>query len=512
MTQPAQQAQQNQPTPQQVFEEGHRLLRMGDVFEASKRAGMLRQHFPDDIPILALHGFVLAQMGVHPQALSDLIKAAQLTEQGLKDDKEENQARPRIVDQLIRLCVQICRSSIEIGEFKAASEAIEQALTWDPDRGDAIAAKAELLARQGKPDDGLKLIAQGEKDMLDSKPMVLSKAKILLSINDTDASAFETVLNELDTESQVSGIGALELGEILRTIGAVSDRLKNHEQAFGAFRRAAKLRRGSYDARNHTMMTTKIIGEWKLDTIAKLAKPEQSGERYVLLLGAPGSGTSELGELLAQLEDVTVLGPLETMSSIGVRNLNARQGVLRPVPFEPSKLRGDQLKEASATYVSQTTYMMPEQISRGIDTHPLNIPLAGAASAFLPGLNIVMCRRDPMESTLACYCGAMIGNHPYAGDLIDAAGFVGDCHRMLDHWSSILGDDSIGANMVEVNYSDLAKDPKKVAAKVAREIGLNARATAFKLVPSFDSGPGAHPQDYASFTKVIEGFFAPLEA
>ena len=75
-----QQQQGNQPTPAQVFEEAHRLLRVGDVFEAAKRAGKLRAHFPDDIPILALHGFVLAKLGVHAQALSDLIRSAQMTE------------------------------------------------------------------------------------------------------------------------------------------------------------------------------------------------------------------------------------------------------------------------------------------------------------------------------------------------------------------------------------------------------------------------------------------------
>lgn len=505
-------AQQAQPTPQQVFEEAHRLLRMGDVFEAAKRAGKLRQYFPDDVPILTLHGLVLARMGVHPQALSDLIKAAQLTESGLNNDKEENQARPRIVDQLIRLCVQICKSSTAIGEFKAAHESIEQAITWDPDRGDAIAAKAELLALEGKADEALALIAKGQKDMLESMPMALSKAKILLDTEGTKNDAFEAVIKELETEAEVSGRSAMDLGDLLRAIGMVSDRVGNHDQAFGAFRRAANLGRGSYDPRSYTMMTTKIINDWSGKTMEKLAKPAHSGERFVLVLGAPMSGAKELGDLLGQLDDVTVLGPLETLAGVCVRNLNARQGVLRPAPFEPAKLRGAQLKEAGESYIAQVEPMLKESAARGIDTHPLNIPLAGAAASFLPGINIVMCRRDPMESTMACYCDAMIGNHPYSGDLINAAGFVADSNRMLDHWAQTLGEESIGANIVEVNYTDLANDPKKVAAKVAREIGLDARATAFKQIPSFDRGPGTHPEQYASFAKTIEGFFSPLDA
>lgn len=510
MNQPANQA--SQPTPQQVFEEAHRLLRVGDVHEAAKRAGKLRAHFQDDIPILTLHGMILAKMGVHPQALSDLVKAAQLTEHALKNDEEENPSRPRIVDQLIRLCVQICRSSCAIGELKAANESIEQALKWDPDRGDAVAAKAELLALEGKLDEALKLIAKGQKDKLDLLPLVLSKARVLLLNEKPDTSALKEVCKELETEAQVSGLGAMDLGDLLRATGMVHDRLDEHDASFNAFRRAAKLKRGTYDPRTYTMMTTKVIMDWTSANISKLMRPAASGERVVLVLGAPGSGVNELANMLGQLDGIKVIGPIESLSSVGVRHLGAKQGVLRPVPFEPTKLRGAQLKDASDAYLGHMNAMMGATATRGIDTHPLNIPLAGAAAAFLPGVNIVMCRRDPMESILACYCSAMVGNHPYSGDLFNAAGFVADCNRMMDHWETQLGEESVGANIVRVEYADLIKDPKKTAAQVAKNIGVDAKPTSIKHVPVFAKGPASHPESYRQSTKAIAGFFNPASA
>lgn len=500
-------AQQNQPSPQQVFDEAYRLLRVGDVFEAAKRAGKLRAHFPDDIPILSLHGFVLARMGVHPQALSDLIKAAQLTESALKSEDDENPSRPRIVDQLIRLCVQICRSSCAIGEYKAADEAIEQAIKWDPDRGDAVAAKAELIAKQGDHAKALTLIENGLSDKLDSLALVLSKARVLLDSESADTKALTETAKELETESQESGLSAIDLGDLLRALGMVYDQIGEHDQAFNAFRRAAKFRRGSFDAQAHAMMSTKVVTDWNAQNMGKLMKPEESGERFVLLLGAPMSGVEELADLLGQFEDATIIGPLETLSSVCVRHLGARQGVLRPVPFEPTKLRGNQLKEAASEYFKQISAISSQEATRFVDTHPLNIPLAGAAAVMLPGINIVICQRDPMESAIACYCDAMVGNHPYAGDLVNAAGFVSDCNRMLEHWIAVLGDEAVGANVVTVNFNDLANDPKKTAAKVAREIGLDARATAIKHTPSFDRGPGTHPDSYKLFTKPIDGLF-----
>lgn len=498
----------NQPTPQQVFEEAHRMLRVGDVFEAARRAGTLRRHFPDDAPILTLHGMVLAKMGVHPQALSDLIKAAQLTERRL-DEEAENPARPRIVDQLIRLSVQICRSSLAIGELAAAEEAIENALKWDPDRGDAVAAKAELLSAKGKPGDGLKLIEKAQQEQLEELPLVLSKARILLSMSAVDDETLSAVETELEEQVKGSGLAAIDLGDLLRAAGMINDRLGKHDDAFNAFRRAAKLRRVNYDPRTYTMMTTKVIHDWSAANMAKLVRPEQSGEAFVLVLGSPHSGAEQLARMLGQLDGAAVVGPLETLSGVCIRHLGAKQGVLRPVPLEPQKLRGAQLRDGGAAYAAQVQAIAGEGARRMIDTHPLNIPHAGAAALMLPGVHIVMCRRDPVESTLACYCDAMIGNHPYASDVLNAAGFVADSNRMLDHWAQVLADESVGANVVEVQYSELVADPKAAAVRVAGAIGLDANTDAIDSTPEFTGGPGDHPEDYKNYMKQAMDLLGP---
>ena len=507
-----QQAQGQQPTPAQVFEEAHKLLRVGDVYEASRRAGKLRAHFPDDIPILALHGIVLAKLGVHAQALSDLIRAAQLTEDALKNDEEGNPARPRIVDQLVRLSVQICRSSMAIGEDPAAEEAIENALNWDPDRADAVGAKAEMLGMQGKRDEALKILGQGFKDKLDTMPLVLAKARVLLMDEKPDEEALREIIPDLENEAGVSGLAAPDLGELLRVLGQAHDRLDQHDDAFNAFRRAARLRRGRYEPRNYTMMTTKIITDWSLERMGKVIQPEPIDSSHTLLLGAPHSGVDQLAAMLAQFDEVNNVGPLETLSAVCVQHLGARQGVLRPVPFEPQKLRGAQLKDAGASYVMQVRTLSGDPVSMCLDTHPLNIPLAGAAALMLPGINIVLCRRDPIESALACYCDAMPGNHPYAGNLLDTAGFVADSNRMLDHWAKILSDEKIGANIIEVDYNELVEDPAKTAARVARDLGLDARATSVKQLPSFPAGPASHPEDFKNYTRQARDLLEPAEA
>jgi tetratricopeptide (TPR) repeat protein len=507
-----QQAPGNQPTPAQVFQEAQRQIRVGDLYAAARRAGKLRAHFPDDIPILALHGFVLAYLGVHAQALSDLVRSAQLTEEALKKDEEGNPARPRIIDQLIRLSVQICRSSIAIGEEAAATEAIENALQWDPDRADAVAAKAELLAYQGHVEDALGLIEQGFKDKLETMPLVLAKARILLGDESTYEDQLKAIVPLLEEEAAVAGLPAIELGDLLRSLGHVHDRLENFDDSFNAFRRAARLRRGKYDPRTYTMMTTKVIADWSLENLSKVIKPEPTGSSHAFILGSPHSGVEQLGELLGQLDGFTNVGPLETMAATCIQQLGAKQGVLRPVPFEPQKIRRNQLEDAGKSYVMQVRAIAGDPFSTCVDTHPLNIPHAGAAAMMMPGVNIVVCRRDPTESALACYCDAMPGNHPYAGDLLNVAGFVADSNRMLDHWTEILGAEAIGANIIEVQYDELRNDPAGTAARVATQMGHDAVASAITQLPAFLSGPATHADDFNNYTKQIRDLLEPASA
>lgn len=508
-----QHANAQQPTPQQVFKEAHQLLRVGDVYEASRRAGKLRAHFPDDTPILALHGMVLAKMGIHAQALSDLIRAARQTEEALKNDEEGNPARPRIVDQMIRVSVQICRSSVAINAYPAAEEAIENALQWDPDRADAVAAKAELLAAQARRDEAYALIQQGFDDHLDAMPLTLAKARLLFNDEHAGDDQLREIIPALETESSVSGLPVPELGELLRALGMVHDRLGQHEEAFNAFRRAARLRRDRYDPRHYTTMTTRIITEWSAQNMKKLVKPDHPGQRHTLILGAPMSGVNQLGEMLGHFDACTLLGPLETLTLVGVQHLGARQGVLRPVPMEPTALRGKQLRDAGQAYIQQAEAIAGDESSIRLDTHPHNIPLAGAAATMLPGINIVICRRDPLEAALACYCDAMAGNHPYAAELLSAAAFVADSNRMLDHWTQTLGDDSIGANIIEVRYSELAQDPGQTAVRVAQAMGIeDVSADEIERLPDFPAGPGTHPEAYRGFTKQIRDLLEPASA
>tara|TARA_R110000868_G_scaffold411617_1_gene706253 strand:- start:337885 stop:339414 length:1530 start_codon:yes stop_codon:yes gene_type:complete len=502
--------QQQQPTPKDFFEQAKRLLSVGDVFEASKRAGKLRAHFPEEPPILAIHGFTLAKLGAHGPAIADMRKSSKLTLQSLEDGDEEDQSRPRVVDQYVHLQTEIGRSLTALGEFEDAMDEIELAIAMDPDRADTVSAKAELLCAMGQHDEAVALIEDGIARKLDEIPLMIGMSKVLDASPKADEARMKSCSEKLGIMCDEVGLGAGELMSILRAHGTMCDRIGDYTKAYNSFRRAAKLRRGGYNPEMHAKITSKIIEQWTADGIAKLVRPDgEMGARRVLLAGSSKSGMPEVEALLERLPDAIAVGPIESLGMICMSGMNSAKGVLRGVVPTPSGHRGDQLAKLAGTYSQHCDAAARIGGMITIDSHPHNLPLMGCVAAGLRGVRIINCRRDPIEHALAIYCDEMAGNHPYAGDLMAAAAYVKDCDRMMDHWIKVLNDERIGAKVIDVQYEQVKNDPAAVLRQLGEALGVEVSddmTAGLEGAPA--KGPGSHASEYGSANKMLREFFA----
>jgi len=505
--QPNQQA--SQQTPKDMFEHAKRLLAAGDVFEASKRAGKLRAHFPEEPPILAIHGYALAKLGIHAPAINDMRASSNLTLQSLKDGDEDNPARPRIVDQFIHLQSEIGRSLTALGEFDDAKDEIQRGLDMDPDRADAVTAMAELSSAMGNTDEAVGLIEDALSRKLDEIPLYVSFAKILDDAANADGGRMKECAGRLGELCDEVGLAAGELMGVLRAHGRLCDRLGDYVGAYNSFRRAAKLRRGGFNPEMHASITRKIIENWTAESIDSLMRPEEKiGEKRVLLSGSVHSGMVEVQELIERLPNAVVVGPTESLGTLCATQLNAAKGVLRSVVPTPVGHRGDQLGKLAMGYSQQCDAAARMSGMITIDTHPHNLKLFGCVATALPGVCLINCRRDPVEHALALYCDEMPGNHPYAGDLIAAASYVKDCELLMDHWTSVLNDERVGAKVINVQYEQLMNDPAAVLRQLGEAVGVEVGDDLTAgLEGAAAKGPGAHATEYGSASKQLREFF-----
>ena len=69
---------------------------------------------------------------------------------------------------------------------------------------------------------------------------------------------------------------------------------------------------------------------------------------------------------------------------------------------------------------------------------PGNANHLGFISTLLPRARVIICERDPRDVGLSIFQLRFFGHHPYAHDLADLGWFIGQHHKLMDHWRAVL--------------------------------------------------------------------------
>lgn len=492
-----------QQSPQQVFEQARRMLALGDAHEAAQRAALLRSHFPNETPMVALHGLAVAALGLHELAIGDLSAAADATERALKERASDDVNLPRIADQLIRLSTQLARSFEAVGMRGEADAALDRALGVDPEDPFATQAKVEILAGRGATDEARAFLDEANRLGLEELPAAMSAAAVALARRDTSADEFRMLGLRLKALTEAVGLDAVTQSDALRRCGELFDRAGERDEAFRAFTRAANFKRGAFDAAAHARVTSGVMSVWTASAMDKVKKPETGGAGIVFVVSAPCAGGVELGRAMAGHKSVATAGPSEVLTMAALRAAGAKGTKHRPVVTNPSQLRGAQLGELAEMYAAQTKRnAQPKGRAVVVDSCPLHAHLVGLAAMAMPEARFVFVRREARSNALACYFGATPGHHPYAKELGTTASYLRDIRGLMDHWSAVLG--SMGRSVVETTREALAADPDGETARVMQAAGIDGAAPG----PVFAPSAADHPEHYAKRLEPYEAFLA----
>jgi hypothetical protein len=100
------------------------------------------------------------------------------------------------------------------------------------------------------------------------------------------------------------------------------------------------------------------------------------------------------------------------------------------------------------------------------DKMPANWMYIGTILAMLPDARVVICRRDPLETCLACY-RYMFARHPYTHTFADLAAHWRDFDRAVRHWQALYPD----RVRVQV-YENLVAEPEAQIRELLEFCGL----------------------------------------
>ena len=248
-------------------------------------------------------------------------------------------------------------------------------------------------------------------------------------------------------------------------LGMVFDSLGRYDEAFDAFATANALETRVFDIELHSQLVDQVCCTWTRERLAKMPVADIQGQGVVLLVGMRRSGSTLCEQILASHSKVAAGGELPWL-----------RRAAQPVYFGNSRMQGlivslEKINQSTLNQVGQA-YMERVVAARSekaffTDKLPANYELLGLAQLTLPGVRVVWCKRDPLNTCLSCFMQPFNDNS-YCADLRMLARYYHDCMRLMKHWQ-----EQLDIPIHEAQYERIVENPEAQVREMLSTLGLN---------------------------------------
>jgi len=341
-------------------------------------------------------------------------------------------------------------------DFEAAVEVLEGLLERDPTRVATRIALARALFALGRGEHA----AAQYRQVLAIAPGAAAAWYGLSTLRsppfDTaDADAIERLLarGELDTAARAS------LGFALARAHEV---LQRPDEAWNALvaANAAWRRQQSWDGPKMSLHLREIRAAF---AAAEGSDDAGRGAGLVFIVGLPRSGSSVVEQVLAAHPEVAAGGELEHVPAI-LRGESARRR--RDFPHWVPQATAADWRRLGDAYLGGVRARRGEQrvfTDKGL----LNWIYLGALRRMLPGARFVDCRRDPLETCLACYRQMFAQALGFTYELAELARFWHDYDATMRHWHGLHA-----PALLELHHEALVAEPAREIRRLLDFCGL----------------------------------------
>jgi len=188
------------------------------------------------------------------------------------------------------------------------------------------------------------------------------------------------------------------------------------------------------------------------------ATPPQSlnaslGHEVILIVSLPRSGSTLVEQILASHPDVEGANEINDLRDV-IDAETRRRGLA--FPSWVLDATAEDWHRLGIEYLTQTARWRNTK-PRFTDKNLLNWYLVGAALTMLPAARVVVVRRDPLETCLACYRQYFTGIGGFACDLDDMADYCANFLRLTRFWL-----DKFPTRVFDLQYETLLVEPDEV--------------------------------------------------
>ncbi|HLI18585.1 MAG TPA: sulfotransferase, partial [Rhodanobacteraceae bacterium] len=238
----------------------------------------------------------------------------------------------------------------------------------------------------------------------------------------------------------------------------------DYARAFETFRvaNASMRRRVKWDAAGEHRRVEAILRVSKTWTPPHPIDPDL-GREAILIVSIPRSGSSLVEHILASHSEVEGANEIKDFRNVIDAETHRRHDAF-PL-WVPMATAGD-WQRLGEEYMVRTARWR-EQKPRFTDKNLITWYLVGAALAMLPAARVIIVRRDPLETCLACYRQWFTGDAGFAYDLDEMADYCIDFMRLTRFWIEKFPD-----RVFDLEYETLVAEPEPAIRRLLDFCGL----------------------------------------
>ncbi|MFT3790334.1 MAG: sulfotransferase [Rudaea sp.] len=425
------------PATRAAIERARQALQLGDFGRAERDLLGALASAPGSTEALRLMATLRNAQGRHAEAVDLLRHSLQLREDDALAHNSLGNALGRLGDKAgaVAAFARACELAPHVAAFRynhgkalvedardlQALPVLEQALRLAPDDARIGFLHARTLRVSGRPDEA----AERYRTMLRADP---GSAEAWLGLNGlkhlrfdaADVAAMERVRNgKLSIDDANSIRFALARG--YEDVDRYEDAYRTYLDANAHVRRRIVWDAAAFSAR---------VDEFLAVDVADVPDGMR-GSEVVFIVGMPRSGSSLTEQILASHPQVDGAGELPDLPEV-LREESQRRG--KPFPHWVAEAGADDWRRLGERYLERTARWRRER-PRFTDKLPDNWRHVGAIAAMLPGARVVVCRRDPLETALACFRELFAGGgQAFSYDIADIGAYSRDFDRAARHW------------------------------------------------------------------------------
>lgn len=403
------------------------LFAIGDLSGADQAAVLATELMPHSAEAWSTLATVQSARGQIGSPLRSMLQATKL--------------EPENLSHRIRLGTIL----LDQGLLEHAGKNFDLILREAPENLDAIAGKAAVLERQARYDEAFTIMEPVIAAAPAHPRLGATWGTVMRRVKNPQA-GIDVILRMLNTKMNPSATSML-----LAELGALYDLQGQVDAAFAAYTEANRRRQGPWDPATLEARVDRLISAFTPEMFAAAPCGSDSTGLPILIVGMPRSGTSLVEQILSAHPDVHGAGELEDLraSSLIAEKLTGSsfpelvRDFDQPTVSKLGKWYLDRRRESAAGARFVT------------DKMPQNFQLLGLAALTMPGVRIVHCVRDPLDTALSCYFQGFKAALAWSNRLEWLGPYMVQYRRIMAHWERVLP-----VTIHEVSYERLVDDPE----------------------------------------------------